>query len=399
MNCKEIDEYIYNILEDIIAFRRTIHKYPEIGLQERETTERIKAKLLEYGIESQYILDGIGLTFSIQGAKEGERIALRADIDALPMEEETEEIFKSVHKGLMHACGHDINTSIVLGAAIVLNKFRDQLCGSVKFIFQSGEETLIGAQKAIDAGIMEGEKLKCMFAFHAKSDIPVGKIGIRAGNAMAASDRIRITVLGKGGHAAYPHKTVDPIIIAAGIINSLQALVARERAPYDPLVITISMIHGGTAFNITPDSVVMDGTVRSFNPELRAALPNMITRMARRLAQSYNGDCEVEYTLGVPAMRSEPWLYSEVKQVVTDCLGADRIVELPEPSMGSEDFAVFAQFAPVMQISVGARDERPNTQYPLHNAKLIFNEGAIRSGIQAACSIAFFLTLKKDKLN
>lgn len=392
MEENEINSYISDILEDIIAFRRKIHKYPEIGLQERETTERIRIKLLEYGIESEYISDGIGLTLSIQGTQEGERIALRADIDALPMEEETAEPFKSKHKGLMHACGHDINTSIVLGAAIVLNKFKDKLRGSIKIIFQSGEETLVGAQKAIDAGIMEGEKLKCMFAFHAKSDIHVGCIGIRAGNAMAASDRIRITILGKGGHAAYPHKTVDPIIISAEIVNALQALVARERAPYDPLVITISMIHGGTAFNIIPDSVVMEGTVRSFNPELRQALPNMINRLARQIAQAHNGDCEVEYIRGVPAMRSEPWLYSEVKRVITNCMGANRLVELPEPSMGSEDFALFAQFAPVMQISVGARDERPNTQYPLHNAKLVFNEESIRFGMQAACAIAFHLT-------
>ena len=295
----------------------------------------------------------------------------------------------------MHACGHDLNTTIVLGAAIVLNRLRDRLCGSVKFIFQSGEETLVGAKRAIEAGLMDGETdMKYMFAFHVKTDVPLGKIGAKCGNALAASDTLRIRVIGKGGHAAHPYKTVDPIIASAAVVGALQDMVAREHHPADPLVLSICTIHGGTVFNVTPSEVTMTGTVRSFNPELRDRLPGMIERVVRHTAMAHNADAEVIYEKGVPALVVPRAMFEDARKAISDRLGADRFFEYETPSLGSEDFAWFSQFAPVMQVSVGSRSERPETALPLHNERVIFNEDCILTGVRAACAIAAETTLR-----
>ncbi len=397
MQQKDIDAAAASLREELITFRRTLHRYPEIGLHEIETTQRIKEKLLAHGIEPEYIIkdEKIGLTFSIEGELPGNRIALRADIDALAVSEQTDEPFRSERDGLMHACGHDMNTAIVLGAAIVLNRLRDRLCGSVKFIFQSGEETLVGAKRAIEAGLMDGETdIKYMFAFHVKTDVPLGKIGAKCGNALAASDTLKIRVIGKGGHAAHPYKTVDPIIASAAVVSALQDMVAREHHPADPLVLSICTIHGGTAFNVTPSEVTMTGTVRSFNPELRDRLPGMIERVARHTAMAHNADAEVLYEKGVPSLVVPRTMFEDVKNVISDRFGADRFFEYETPSLGSEDFAWFSQFAPVMQVSVGSRDDRPETALPLHNDRVIFNEDCISAGVRAACAIAAETTFR-----
>ncbi len=397
MQQKDIDAAAAALREELIAFRRTRHRFPESGLQEVETTERIKEKLVAHGIEPEYIIKDqkIGLTFSVEGAHPGSRIALRADIDALPVSEKTDEPFRSVRDGLMHACGHDLNTTIVLGAAIVLNRLRDRLCGSVKFIFQSGEETLVGAKRAIEAGLMDGETdMKYMFAFHVKTDVPLGKIGAKCGNALAASDTLRIRVIGKGGHAAHPYKTVDPIIASAAVVGALQDMVAREHHPADPLVLSICTIHGGTVFNVTPSEVTMTGTVRSFNPELRDRLPGMIERVAQHTAMAHNADAEVIYEKGVPALVVPRAMFEDARKAISDRLGADRFFEYETPSLGSEDFAWFSQFAPVMQVSVGSRGNRPETALPLHNERVIFNEDCILTGMRAACAIAAETTLR-----
>lgn len=397
MQQKDIDAVAASLREELIAFRRTLHRFPEIGLHEVETTQRIKEKLLAHGIEPEYIIkdEKIGLTFSIEGELPGNRIALRADIDALPVSEQTDEPFRSERDGLMHACGHDLNTAIVLGAAIVLNRLRDRLCGSVKFIFQSGEETLIGAKRAIEAGLMDSETdIKYMFAFHVKTDVPLGKIGAKCGNALAASDTLKIRVIGKGGHAAHPYKTVDPIIASAAVVSALQDMVAREHHPADPLVLSICTIHGGTAFNVTPSEVTMTGTVRSFNPELRDRLPGMIERVAQYTAMAHNADAEVLYEKGVPSLVVPREMFEDVKKAVSDRFGADRFFEYESPSLGSEDFAWFSQFAPVMQVSVGSRGNRPETALPLHNERVVFHEDCILTGVRAACAIAAETTFR-----
>ena len=397
MQQKDIDAVAASLREELIAFRRTLHRFPEIGLHEVETTQRIKEKLLAHGIEPEYIIkdEKIGLTFSIEGELPGNRIALRADIDALPVSEQTDEPFRSERDGLMHACGHDLNTAIVLGAAIVLNRLRDRLCGSVKFIFQSGEETLIGAKRAIEAGLMDSETdIKYMFAFHVKTDVPLGKIGAKCGNALAASDTLKIRVIGKGGHAAHPYKTVDPSIASAAVVSALQDMVAREHHPADPLVLSICTIHGGTAFNVTPSEVTMTGTVRSFNPELRDRLPGMIERVAQYTAMAHNADAEVLYEKGVPSLVVPREMFEDVKKAVSDRFGADRFFEYESPSLGSEDFAWFSQFAPVMQVSVGSRGNRPETALPLHNERVVFHEDCILTGVRAACAIAAETTFR-----
>ncbi|MBQ6234690.1 MAG: amidohydrolase [Clostridia bacterium] len=399
MQQKDIDAVVALLQDELIAFRRVLHRFPEIGLREVETTERIRQKLLEHGIEPEYIIKDqkIGLTFSVDGAQPGSRIALRADIDALPVSEKTDEPFRSERDGLMHACGHDLNTTIVLGAAIVLNRLRDRLCGSVKFIFQSGEETLVGAKHAIEAGLMDGETdMKYMFAFHVKTDVPLGKIGAKCGNALAASDTLALRVIGKGGHAAHPYKTVDPIIAASAIVSALQDMVAREHHPADPLVLSICTIHGGAAFNVTPSEVEMTGTVRSFNPELRDRLPGMIERVARHTAMAHNADAEVTYTKGVPPLIVQRRMFEDVRKVISNRFGEDRFFEYEAPSLGSEDFAWFSRFAPVMQVSIGSRDDRPETALPLHNERVVFNEDCICAGVRAACAIADETTSRRQ---
>ena len=392
MFINEMDQTLGALLPELIAFRRAVHQQPELGFQEKATTQRVKAMLESHGIGPTYIDEGLGLHFTIEGTQPGNTVLLRGDMDALPVEEDTDLPFRSKTRGVMHACGHDLNTTFLLGTAIVLMKHRDQLSGRVKFVFQCAEETLSGAKAALDAGVLDGIQPQYAFAFHAHPEHPVGKIGIRCGAAMAASDSLTLTIRGKGGHAAYPHLTVDPIGIAAHILLALQTQSIKWHHPADPLVITIGKIVAGEAANITPDVAHCQGTVRSFDPLLRKKLPALITQVCQLTANACHGDCDVQYQWGCPSIVVSEAMYRDVLAALTDTLGPAHIDPIQSPTMGSEDFGFFAEKMPGMQLRVGTRYEDPLSALPLHNARIKFSEDAIYWGVSAGCALALKLT-------
>ena len=389
MITQEIQDDIRSLLPDLIRFRRAIHQRPELGFQEYETTQKVKSFLEQHGIQPAYIQENLGLHFTIEGELPGDVILLRGDMDALPMQEDSYLPFHSLVPGVMHSCGHDLNTTFLLGTAVILHKHRHELPGKVKCIFQCAEETLGGAQVALNNGVLDGLFPKFGIAFHAHSDHKVGTVAFHCGPAMAASCHLHLQIEGKGGHAAYPHRTVDPVVIASHIILALQTLASRGHNPTDPLVITIGKIQGGTASNITPDHVICEGTVRYFSEELHNNLPGLLRSLCIQTAQAHGGGCLVEFTENCPAIVVPDKLYNYVADTLNTALGAKRVKKVPAPGMGSEDFAFFGELFPVMQLRIGTRFEDPRSALPLHNSNIVFSEDSIYWGILAGCSIAF----------
>ena len=347
-----IDQSIREILGDMVKFRRDMHQNPELSMEEERTSRLIHDILAKYDIQSHYIMDNIGVHHTIEGKLPGDTIVLRADIDALPIHETTNLPFKSVNSGKMHACGHDLNTTYLLGASIILSQMKDMLHGRIKFIFQSGEETFQGAKATLESGIMKGILPKYQFAFHANSEYDVGCIGMRLGEAMAASDKLRLVVKGRGGHAGYPHLTIDPIVISAHIILGLQSLAARKHHPADPLVITTGLINGGKVSNVTPDKVIIESTIRYFNAELGKQMPKLIEDLCKNLSFAYGGECEFSYECLCPSLIVSEDIFNAALAVLSKSMGTDCICIAKKPAMGSEDFAFFTQLAPGMQVRI-----------------------------------------------
>ncbi|MBR1919740.1 MAG: amidohydrolase [Spirochaetales bacterium] len=387
----EINAFIDELYPELLQFRRETHRHPELGLAEVETTARAKALLSRHGIESQYIFDNIGLHFLIEGEGEGNTILLRGDMDCLPLKEPEGLPFRSEYDGRMHACGHDLNTTYALGSAICLNRFRHLLKGRVKFVLQPGEEGYAGARIAIEHGVLEGVSPKYGFCLHTHPEHLVGHVGIRNGNATAANDNLRIVVKGKGGHAAYPHKTIDPVVISAHVILALQTFAARYHHPCDPFVISICRLSSGTATNVTPYSVELQGTVRSFNSELRASLPEQLERLCRSTAQAFGGDCDVTYEFSYPAIVVTPECYRDGYTALCENLGEEHVDSTKQPTMGAEDFGYFAQLFPCAQIRIGTQNEEPRSALPLHNPNILFSEESIYWGVRAGVSLALGL--------
>ncbi|MBQ6013720.1 MAG: amidohydrolase, partial [Firmicutes bacterium] len=330
----------------------------------------------------------LGLQFLLDSGKPGRTVLLRGDMDALPIQEPEGCEFRSQVSGVMHACGHDLNTCFVTGCAIVLNNNKDLLKGKVKFVWQCAEETLQGAKAAIEYGVLDGVEPAFCFGFHGYSDNPAGKIGIRQGNCLAASDTVHIKVRGKGGHAAAPHQTIDPVVISAHVILAIQTLAARYHRPWDPLVITIGMVHGGTACNITPEEVELTGTMRTFDAELRAKLPQLLESTCRGQAQAFGGDCEVVVEQLCPSIVVSQECFEAADSALKLGIGAEHIAYPDYPTMGSEDFGFFVQRYPGMQIQVGTASDDPRSQGPFHDPAITFNEDSIYWGVAAGCSLA-----------
>ena len=385
-----IEKDIRALNEELIALRRDLHMHPELGNDEHRTTGAVKAFLEAHGVQPEYIdkENKLGLQFLLDSGKPGRTVLLRGDMDALPIQEPEGCEFRSQVPGVMHACGHDLNTCFVTGCAIVLNKNKDLLKGKVKFVWQCAEETLQGAKAAIENGVLDGVEPAFCFGFHGYSDNPAGKIGIRQGNCLAASDTVHIKVRGKGGHAAAPHQTIDPVVISAHVILAIQTLAARYHRPWDPLVITIGMVHGGTACNITPEEVELTGTMRTFDAELRAKLPQLLESTCRGQAQAFGGDCEVVVEQLCPSIVVSQECFEAADSALKQGIGAGHIAYPDYPTMGSEDFGFFVQRYPGMQIQVGTASDDPRSQGPFHDPAITFNEDSIYWGVAAGCSLA-----------
>lgn len=375
---------------EYIKIRRYLHQHPELSYNEINTTEFIKKELKKYGIEFFNNGTYTGVIGILKGAFPGKTIALRADIDALPVQENTGLEFSSINTGCCHACGHDLHMTALLAAARLLSKYRNHLRGTVKFFFQPAEEKLGGSETIINNGFLKD--VDAVFGLHTWPDVHGGSIGIKKGPMMAGSDSFKITITAPGGHAAHPHKTPDPIAAAAYMITQLQTIVSRELNPLDSAVITVGKMTAGTAANIIPSEVTLEGSMRYLLPETRLQIHNSIKRIAEGTALSMRVHAETEITPGCGPVIGTDELVDIVEASAGKLLGTDKIAILPTASMGSEDFSAYLAQKPGAFFRIGTGTDEPNSHLPLHNGKLLFSEDAITAGAVTLCGIVFLFT-------
>lgn len=369
---------------EMIENRRFFHMNPEIGFDLPVTTSRVREILEGLGYE----VKGVGKAgLSAVIGKPGKTFLIRGDMDALPMEEETDLAFKSKN-GFMHACGHDIHTSALLGAARILKERESELCGTVKLMFQPCEEMVMGARDMVENGILEDPKVDAALALHVVHK-PEGTVGYSKGSACASSDVFTITVTGKGAHGAASYLGVDPINVAVHLHLALQVLNSRETHPDDMVVLTIGMISGGAAANIIPDTVVMKGTIRTMNSDTRAYMKERLLGISESVAKTFRAECKVDFlSEGVPPMINEEELTDEITGYIDELLGEGTAYVLPRMT-GSEDFSVVSEKVKSVLLWVGTGSEDEGYPYGVHNPKVTFNEEAIHkmAAIYADCAI------------
>ncbi|AWR98175.1 amidohydrolase [Acidianus sulfidivorans JP7] len=377
----------------IIDLRRKIHENPELSYKEYNTAKLVSDTLKKLGISVE---EGIGLPTAvvgkIKGGKPGKTVALRADMDALPVEEMTDLPFKSKVKGVMHACGHDTHVAMLLGAASLLVKNKDLISGEVRLIFQPAEEDggLGGAKPMIDAGVMKG--VDYVFGLHISSAYPKGVFATRKGPIMATPDSFKIIVHGKGGHGSAPHETIDPIFISLQIANAIYGITARQIDPVKPFVISITSIHSGTKDNIIPDDAVMEGTIRSLDEETRKKALDSMKKIVSSICGIYNANCEVNFMEDVyPITVNNP----EVTEEVMKLLSLISPVVETEPILGAEDFSRFLQKAPGTYFFLGTRNEEKGCIYPNHSSKFCVDEDVLKLGALAHAILAITFTNKQ----
>ncbi|HZK09606.1 MAG TPA: M20 family metallopeptidase [Clostridia bacterium] len=373
---------VKNIEEQMISWRRDLHRIPEIGLDLPKTSDYIRRALEDLGIEYKELLNGNALVGLIRGQEEGRTIALRADMDGLPVREETGLDFAS-KDGRMHACGHDGHMAMLLGAAKILQDKRHLLKGNVKLLFQPAEESPGGALPMIEEGALENPKVDAIIGLHngnLHKDIPKGKIGVRFGPMMASADRVFITIKGKGAHGAYPEQSIDPITIAAELILALQTIISRETAAVDPAVLSICKIEGGYNTNIIPDEVKLEGTVRSFNRETRKMLARRIEEVTRGITATMGAECQIKYEFSYPALINSrsftEFFIDSAKKIIPE----SDIVILTEPVMAAEDMAYLLEKVPGTFFFLNNIGEIEGLAYPHHNAKFDLDEGLFYKG-------------------
>ncbi len=367
----------------LIEWRRYLHRFPEVELNTPETAKFVKQQLEAMGLEVRYPVGVNGVVGLLRGHKPGKTFAIRADIDGLRIREETGLQFASEKEGMFHGCGHDGHTAMALGAAKLLSNHCEDICGSVKFLFQPGEEGPGGAKPMIEDGAMDNPKVDAVIGTHLGGvwpNLKPGQIGISFKPMFACLDRIKIRVKGKGGHGAAPHETVDPISMAAHAYVTLQTIVSREVKPVQPAVITVGKFHGGTAYNIIPEEVDLEGTVRAFDQGLRESLARRIGEIFEGVTTGMRGTCEYEYTFGYPPTVNDPEFTREFQELAAEVVGADNVIELDEPTMGGEDMAYFLQQAPGTFFFLCSHNKEKGIVYPHHHPRFDIDEDVLWIG-------------------
>lgn len=377
----KIKEEASKIHDDVISLRRHLHMYPELSYQEHETARFVAAELRAIGLEPKENIAETGVSALIKGRNPDKKvIALRADMDALPITEQNDVPYKSKHVGVMHACGHDVHTSSLLGCARILHTLRDSWEGTVKLIFQPGEEKNPGgASLMIRDGILKDPAPSHIFGQHVMPLIPAGKLGFREGMYMASADEIYLTVRGKGGHGALPELTVDPVVISAHLITALQQVISRNASPKTPSVLTFGRIEGLGATNIIPDKVEIAGTFRAMDEGWREKAHGLITRMATSLAESMGGSCDVNIDKGYPFLMNDTELTARARAAAVTYVGEENIVELPL-WMGAEDFSYYSQQIPACFYRLGTGNEAKGITSYVHTPTFDIDESALELG-------------------
>jgi amidohydrolase len=380
-------DIIAGVLPDIVETRHYLHQNPELSHQEQNTSHFVAERLRGMGLDE--VRTGVGgygvigvLRGRAPGAAEGATFALRADMDALPIQEESDLPYKSCKPGVMHACGHDGHTATLLGTAATLARMRDRVCGTIRFLFQPAEETVGGALRMCEEGAMEG--VEAIVALHGWPGMEVGRIGVRSGPMMASSDTFDITVKGRQAHAAMPQISVDPIVVGAQIVLALQTLASREIAPVDPVVVTVAQFHAGTAYNIIPGIAEIKGTVRCLSEAVQKTMPERIERIAAGICAAARAEYAFRYAHGTPVTVNDAVINALVEEVGQEVLGVEGVVPLESPSMGAEDFAIYLRYAPGAMFRLGVGTDVT----PLHTPTYNFADAAVPHGIELFSRIA-----------
>jgi amidohydrolase len=376
MTREELRDRVRAVLPEVTALRHDLHAHPELSGAEERTARVVSDTLLRLGIPHETNVGGThGVVAHLHGgAGGGPTFALRGDMDALPIEEENDVAYKSTVPGVMHACGHDGHTANLMGAAMVLYALRDALPGRVRLIFQPAEETVRGADALVAAGAIDG--VDAIVMLHGWPNVPVGQIGVRSGPVMASSDGFRLEISGRGGHGAYPHNTVDPIVAGAEIVGALQTVVSREVTPTAPAVVSVTTFHAGTARNVIPGKAELSGTVRALDPALREQMPGIIERIIAGVCAALRAEYAFQYTWGTPVTVNDPAITDLVRAVGRDLLGPEHVIELSEPTMGAEDFAYYLQKIPGAMFRLGT-----GCPHLLHTPRYDYGDAPLESGI------------------
>ncbi len=379
--------------EEIQKIRHHLHQHPELSFEEEKTAKFVAEKLSDYGINFKANISGHGIVGLIKGKDPTSKtIALRADLDALPIEEQSNQSYISKNKGVMHACGHDVHTSCMLGAAKILNELKDQFSGTIKLIFQPAEEKLPGgASLMIADGVLENPKVEAIIGQHVYPELEVGKIGLRSGMYMASTDEIYIKAIGKGGHGALPQHTVDSVLMASTIIVNLQQIVSRNASPTTPSVLSFGKIIGNGATNVLPEEVTIEGTFRTMDEEWRAKAHQKMKKLAESIAEGMGGKCEFEIRRGYPFLTNDEETTAKTYQAAEEYLGKENVVDL-DLRMTAEDFAYYTHHTKGCFYRLGTGNESKGITYKVHHPKFDIDENALKIGMgfmayQAICQL------------
>lgn len=383
----EIKNIAQKLAPRLIEIRRHLHSHPELSGQEYQTAAYVAGVLSSCGLRVQESVGKTGVVGELKVKTDNSGVlAIRTDMDALPIQERTNLEFASREAGVMHACGHDVHTTVGLGTAMVLSQLGEEFPGNVRLLFQAAEEIAQGASWMVQDGAME--KVEAIFGVHVFPSIPGGSVGIRYGALTAAADDLEIIIIGESGHGARPHEAIDAIWIASQVITTLQQAISRTQNPLRPVVLSIGKIAGGRAPNVIADHVKLQGTVRSLHPETRNALPDWIEKIVANVCQAYGASYELNYRQGVPGVQNDTSLTQILEASAREAWGSDRVLILPEPSLGAEDFSCYLESAPgsMFRLGVGFKD-KPN--YPLHHPQFEVDESAIVTGVVTLAYAAY----------
>jgi amidohydrolase len=382
-----IKDLAANLAPRLIEIRRHLHSHPELSGQEYQTAAYVAGVLSSSGLRVQELVGKTGVVAELSGRGQDQRLlAIRTDMDALPLQERTGLEYASRQPGIMHACGHDVHTTVGLGTAMVLAQLGVPLPGSIRFLFQPAEETAQGASWLIKDGVMQD--VSAIFSVHVFPTIPGGSVGIRYGALTAAADDLELVIIGESGHGARPHEAIDAIWIASQIITTLQQAISRTHNPLRPVVLTIGQINGGRAPNVIADQVRLLGTVRSLHPKTSATLPSWIEQIVASICHTYGARYEMNYRRGVPSVQNDPVLTQITESAAQEAWGSDRVQLLLEPSLGAEDFSLYLEHAPgtMFRLGVAFSDQ---VNYPLHHPQFHVDEIAIVTGVVTMAYAAY----------
>lgn len=378
---KNIEHFVQDILPELISIRRQIHQNPELSNHEVITSKLIFQYLEKCGLSPEYILENVGVTALIRGGQPGKTIAYRADMDALPLDEKTGLSFASNNPGCMHACGHDIHTAVLLGTAKMLCQYKDQLKGNVRLIFQSGEENFTGAKQAITKGVLLDPPVDFILAMHTWPDLPAGTIGLKKGAMMASSSNVSFEITGNGGHAAHPHRSIDPVVVSAYVMTAIQSIISRNISPVDSAVITFGKLTAGTAPNIIPSTARAEGTVRTLSVETDHRIEEKLKLIVENQAASFGSTGKLTFEKVCGPVVNHSRVIEVLEQSGKRSIGGEKLKWLEVPSMGSEDFSFYLEKVPGALIRLGTANQEEQSKLPLHNSSILFDEKSIETGI------------------